>query len=284
MIRIGIIGGGHGGEAVLKSIHNLPDVKVTGIADLRDDAPGIIYARKLGIACYRDFTRLLETCPDMVIEATGKKQVQDEIYDKKDKNTRVIESDMAQLIIDMFHSKEEMIEDLHQQAQQLAAMAQQMSASVQQFGSTAGDLAVESESLASQVKQIYNHTGIAKQNLSETAEILRFIKGVATKTKLLGLNAAIEAARVGEQGRGFAVVADEVRKLAEESAASAVQIGNIINNIGNSVNQMISGVEDITKISQHQAEATTSMAATAGQLESLSEELSRVAQKLASID
>jgi len=69
------------------------------------------------------------------------------------------------------------------------------------------------------------------ESVEEIQEMASVIAGIATQTKILSLNAAIEAAHAGDSGRGFAVVADEIGKLAEASATSSDEIGRTIASI-----------------------------------------------------
>lgn len=66
---------------------------------------------------------------------------------------------------------------------------------------------------------------------------------IARQTRLLGVNAAIEAARGGEATQGFAVVADEIRRLAGQAGDSAASVGDKLGQLDEDARHLIGGVE-----------------------------------------
>ncbi|MGC5327980.1 methyl-accepting chemotaxis protein [Brevibacillus sp. SYSU BS000544] len=97
-------------------------------------------------------------------------------------------------------------------------------ATVQQLTAGAENVAISSQT----THEIAMSSGEKMQRIEE---VFKLIKNIASQSNLIGLNAAIEAARVGEQGKGFAVVANEVRKLAATSQTSVENVQTVLNDI-----------------------------------------------------
>nr|WP_144491475.1 methyl-accepting chemotaxis protein [Bacillus sp. WP8] len=130
------------------------------------------------------------------------------------------------------------LEEMNRGLQNMNESAESITASSIKSTDIAGEGGQLVEKTASQmnvidqsVKKAENVIRALENKSKNITQILGVINGIADQTNLLALNAAIEAARAGESGRGFSVVAEEVRKLAVQSANSAKEIENLINEI-----------------------------------------------------
>ncbi len=62
-------------------------------------------------------------------------------------------------------------------------------------------------------------------------DIIAVVEDIADESRLLAVNAAIEAVKAGEYGKGFSVVAAEIKNLAEQSKKSTGQVRNLLTSI-----------------------------------------------------
>ncbi len=88
-------------------------------------------------------------------------------------------------------------------------------------------------------------------------EIVNTINDISSKTKMLSLNAGIEAARSGEQGRGFSVVAKSIGGLASDSATATLNIEQIIQEFCAEIENMIKDMMQMKEDISNQSEAVT---------------------------
>jgi len=80
---------------------------------------------------------------------------------------------------------------------------------------------IEGKRRLMQVNELISEVSAQSDALIDVAKV---ISSVAGETNILGMNAAVQAARAGDMGKGFAVVAGQIRQLADNSAIRAGEI------------------------------------------------------------
>jgi methyl-accepting chemotaxis protein/Pyruvate/2-oxoacid:ferredoxin oxidoreductase delta subunit len=106
----------------------------------------------------------------------------------------------------------------------IAAATEQIKASINEINSTtreASSLAKDSAGLASNTVNVVE---ILEQTTVDVRKSLDGIKTITDQTKLLALNASIEAVNAGEAGKSFTVVANEIKQLAFETSRTSDKI------------------------------------------------------------
>ena len=110
---------------------------------------------------------------------------------------------------------------------------------------------------------IKNMTDINKQvngDLEDTAVLLKKIGQNASKSKILALNASIEAARSGEAGRGFTVVAKEMGDMATTSSTLSNDVDKALAQITEHIKNFSEKLSMIESFAHQQLEEISSIA------------------------
>jgi len=163
----------------------------------------------------------------------------------------------------------------------------------------AGEQAVNGRAI---VDEVIKAMDSIEEVTREINKITGLIDAIALQSRLLGLNAAVEAARAGDAGKGFNVVAAEVRNLAQKTADAAKQIGTLVSTtnarvqtgaemvrdsgtaigqINDAVIVLKSRIGDIAKACTDQADAVADVTRDIGELESITQQNSMVADQSA---
>ncbi len=180
-----------------------------------------------------------------------------------------------------------------------ASIATELVASVQEMQRIASSSARASISGVKTTEEANRRVDVLNSHTQSISKSIKEVSAVASQTRLLALNASIEAARVGEHGKGFGVVANEVKALADVAAQAADSIehmtedlNNAVGNVSSVVRDLINSMKDINQLAEEtsvaaaqQATASAELARTATEVDSESRvvrTISQTAEEIAS--
>ncbi len=103
------------------------------------------------------------------------------------------------------------------------------------------------EVIRERVENIANTILALSEQTQQIGEITDVVSNIAQQSKMLALNASIEAAKAGDAGKGFAVVAAEVKELAIQSQQSTAQVQKILQDIRRATDRAVMATEEGNK-------------------------------------
>ncbi|MCX7987305.1 MAG: methyl-accepting chemotaxis protein [Bacteroidales bacterium] len=130
--------------------------------------------------------------------------------------------------------------DIHQRVTKSDDLVRKVDALIDSFESLRKQLGAfqhELSSLHHSIDQMY-------MLIEQTDQILAFIKEISEKTKILGINASIEAHMAGEHGKGFRVIANEIVNISHHTLDRIRQISDILDSIRKQQSFMLGQKED----------------------------------------
>ncbi|SFH00550.1 Methyl-accepting chemotaxis protein (MCP) signalling domain-containing protein [Desulfotomaculum arcticum] len=136
--------------------------------------------------------------------------------------------------------------------EKFARMSSELNQSIEGISDNTSNLVASSQQLVAEAAQLVQNSQLIGQETRHMDDILALVEEITQQTHLLGLNAAIEAARAGDMGRGFNVVAEEIRKLALRTAGSVKDINEKLKSIQDKITQMEQHSGEILAVSETQ--------------------------------
>ena len=109
----------------------------------------------------------------------------------------------------------------------------------------------EAIQMIEQMKLSLERAAADTKNVELIAAIANKVSDFALETRILSLNAQVEAGRAGESGRGFAVVASSIEELSDKIANATNEINEVNKNVIHAVKDLNKQMDEMNEYMAH---------------------------------
>ncbi|WP_432667386.1 methyl-accepting chemotaxis protein [Wukongibacter baidiensis] len=248
-MNIAIVGAGNGGVKTINCFNDIDDINIRIVVDKDVDAPGIALAKELGIPCSQSIDDIECVSLDMIVEATGNEKFSNFLKDKFSSTCSILDYKGTLLMMTLIERNLSTLEKMDSQISIINNTTYTVNGQLQEI---IGSI----EKINRITENLLETTKISNTYIKESDKIIQSVNNIALQTKILGLNASIEASRAGEHGKGFAVVANEVQKLSQYTGDFASEISTILSKLSDEVKKIDTEVHALDGLSQVQVDAS----------------------------
>ena len=156
-----------------------------------------------------------------------------------------------------------------------AGAAEEMAISIMEIDRQVSQATGVVTAAVAEAEETKSEMAVLANAAQKIGDVIKLIQNIAEQTNLLALNATIEAARAGAAGRGFGVVANEVKSLSVQTGKATEEIVAQIRAVQGSTSGAVEGIRRITSRMQEIHGLTSSIAASVGQQNAATSEISQ---------
>ncbi len=141
------------------------------------------------------------------------------------------------------------------------------------------ELAADSQSISHNQLDLVAEINQIRDNINEVTKVLNSITRITNETKILGVNASIEAARIGAVGKSFAVIAQQIRKLSETTKQTVDSVSSITEMVEKSIATTMRSADITLASTESQSSAMDKLSETVQDSVALAEKLKSLFSK-----
>lgn len=151
------------------------------------------------------------------------------------------------------------IEDVNNDIESIKEFTGTISECSNKMNNSSENVKVKINEMLDSNKEVDNDIANISSKIKSITSVVDNVRGIASvigdiasQTKLLSLNASIEASHANEYGKGFAVVAQSISELSENTSKEVKQITDIINSLVEDFNECVYAIQNTVRNSEIQ--------------------------------